>query len=37
VFRVIRNEIPTLEQLGMPLAVRRLSQLSNGLEYFIRP
>src|SRR5205814_2050417 len=31
VFRVIKNEIPTLDLLGMPKAVERLTRLNNGL------
>ena len=31
VFRVIPNKVPTLEDLHLPLAVKRLSQLNNGL------
>jgi twitching motility protein PilT len=31
VFRVIRNVVPTMEDLRLPPAVRRLTQLSNGL------
>jgi twitching motility protein PilT len=31
VFRVIRNVVPSLEELNIPPAVRRLTQLSNGL------
>jgi twitching motility protein PilT len=31
VFRVIRNVVPSLEDLKIPPAVRRLTQLSNGL------
>src|ERR687883_102323 len=31
VFRVIKNEVPTLDQLGMPRAVDRLTRLNNGL------
>src|SRR5438105_13280938 len=37
VFRVIPNRLPTLEQLGLPLAVRRLSQLNNGLVLVTGP
>src|SRR5438445_7024733 len=37
VFRVIRNEVPTLEMLGLPLAVKRLTQLSNGLVLVTGP
>src|SRR5437660_2651783 len=31
VFRVIRNEVPTIEELNLPGAVKRLTQLANGL------
>src|ERR1041384_4365632 len=31
VFRVIPNKLPTMVDLGLPLAVKRLSQLNNGL------
>src|SRR5438128_5936319 len=37
VFRVIKNEIPTLEQLNLPLAVKRLTQLNNGLVLVTGP
>ena len=37
VFRVIRNTIPTLEELLMPPAVRALTQLSNGLVLVTGP
>jgi len=37
VFRVIKNEIPTLEQLGMPAAVKRLTELNNGLVLVTGP
>ena len=37
VFRVIPNHCPTLEQLGMPLAVKRLSMLNNGLVLVTGP
>jgi twitching motility protein PilT len=37
VFRVIKNEIPTLEQLGMPLAVKRLTDVNNGLVLVTGP
>jgi twitching motility protein PilT len=37
VFRVIRNEVPTLEELGMPPAVKRLTQLANGLVLVTGP
>ncbi len=31
VFRVIRNELPSLDELGLPEVVRRLDKLKNGL------
>lgn len=31
VFRVIPNQVPTMEELRLPLAVKRLTQLNNGL------
>src|ERR1700682_6125669 len=37
VFRVIPNRLPTLEELGLPLAVKRLTQLSNGLVLVTGP
>ena len=37
VFRVIKNEVPTLEQLGMPRAVERLTRLNNGLVLVTGP
>ncbi|MCA1827807.1 MAG: type IV pilus twitching motility protein PilT [Myxococcales bacterium] len=37
VFRVIPNQCPTMEQLGMPLAVKRLSMLNNGLVLVTGP
>ncbi len=37
VFRVIPNDVPTLEQLNLPPAVRRLTQLSNGLVLVTGP
>jgi twitching motility protein PilT len=37
VFRVIPNEVPTLEQLNLPPAVVRLTQLSNGLVLVTGP
>ncbi|HUJ24777.1 MAG TPA: PilT/PilU family type 4a pilus ATPase [Myxococcales bacterium] len=37
VFRVIPNEVPTMEKLGLPLAVKRLSQLNNGLVLVTGP
>jgi twitching motility protein PilT len=37
VFRVIPNEVPTLEKLNLPPAVRRLTQLSNGLVLVTGP
>jgi twitching motility protein PilT len=37
VFRVIKNEIPTVEELGMPPAVKRLTQLNNGLVLVTGP
>src|ERR1700693_2774392 len=37
VCRVIPNEVPTLEQLNLPPAVRRLTQLSNGLVLVTGP
>src|SRR3954469_10078519 len=37
VFRVIPNEVPTLEQLNLPPAVRKLTQLSNGLVLVTGP
>ena len=37
VFRVIPNRTPTLEELNMPLAVKRLSQLNNGLVLVTGP
>jgi twitching motility protein PilT len=37
VFRVIKNELPTLEQLGLPKSVKRLTQLNNGLVLVTGP
>src|SRR5713101_8618479 len=37
VFRVIKNEIPTLDELGMPAAVKRLTDLNNGLVLVTGP
>jgi twitching motility protein PilT len=37
VFRVIPNQLPTLDKLGMPLAVKRLTQLNNGLVLITGP
>ncbi len=37
VFRVIPNEIPTMDELRLPLAVKRLTQLSNGLVLVTGP
>ena len=37
VFRVIPNHVPTLEELALPPAVRRLSQLHNGLVLVTGP
>src|SRR5205085_9361845 len=37
VFRVIPNKLPTMEELGLPLAVKRLSQLNNGLVLVTGP
>jgi twitching motility protein PilT len=37
VFRVIPNQLPTLEQLGLPPAVKRLTQLNNGLVLVTGP
>ena len=37
VFRVIPNEVPTLEKLNLPLAVKRLTMLSNGLVLVTGP
>ena len=37
VFRVIRNSVPTLEELLMPPAVRALTQLANGLVLVTGP
>ncbi len=37
VFRVIKNEIPTLDDLGMPAAVKRLTELNNGLVLVTGP
>jgi twitching motility protein PilT len=37
VFRVIPNQLPTLDKLGMPLAVRRLTKLNNGLVLVTGP
>ena len=37
VFRVIKNEVPTLDQLAMPKAVERLTRLNNGLVLVTGP
>ena len=37
VFRVIPNEVPTMEKLGLPLSVKRLSLLNNGLVLVTGP
>jgi twitching motility protein PilT len=37
VFRVIKNQIPTLDQLGMSAAVKRLTELNNGLVLVTGP
>src|SRR4051812_27722627 len=37
VFRVIPNQLPTLDQLGLPPAVKRLTQLNNGLVLISGP
>ena len=37
VFRVIPNEVPTLEKLNLPPAVKRLTQLANGLVLVTGP
>ncbi len=37
VFRVIPNEVPTLESLNLPPAVKRLTMLSNGLVLVTGP
>ena len=37
VFRVIPNKVPTLEELNLPPAVKRLTQLSNGLVLVTGP
>src|SRR5712664_2143290 len=37
VFRVIPNKVPTLEELQLPLAVKRLTQLGNGLVLVTGP
>ena len=37
VFRVIKNEVPTLDELGMPAAVKRLTDLNNGLVLVTGP
>ncbi|TMK95460.1 MAG: PilT/PilU family type 4a pilus ATPase [Actinobacteria bacterium] len=37
VFRVIKNEIPTLDELNLPLSVKRLTQLNNGLVLVTGP
>jgi twitching motility protein PilT len=37
VFRVIPNQVPTLEKLNLPPSVRRLTQLSNGLVLVTGP
>ena len=37
VFRVIPNKVPTLDELNLPLALRRLTQLTNGLVLVTGP
>src|SRR6267142_2626551 len=37
VFRVIPNKVPTLDELQLPLAVKRLTQLGNGLVLVTGP
>jgi len=37
VFRVIPNKVPTMEELQLPLAVKKLTQLSNGLVLVTGP
>jgi twitching motility protein PilT len=37
VFRVIPNQLPTMDELGLPPAVKRLSQLNNGLVLVTGP
>ena len=37
VFRVIRNVVPTLEELHLPVAVKKLSKLTNGLVLVTGP
>src|SRR2546428_12431826 len=37
VFRVIPNKVPTLDELNLPLALRRLTQLANGLAQVTGP
>ena len=37
VFRVIPNKVPTMEDLRLPLAVKRLTQLNNGLVLVTGP
>src|SRR5438067_5594869 len=37
VFRVIKNQIPTLDELGMSAAVKRLTELNNGLVLVTGP
>jgi twitching motility protein PilT len=37
VFRVIPNKVPTVEDLRLPLAVKRLTQLANGLVLVTGP
>jgi len=37
VFRVIPNKVPTLEELNLPPAVKRLTQLANGLVLVTGP
>ena len=37
VFRVIPNKVPTLGELRLPLAVKRLTQLGNGLVLVTGP
>jgi twitching motility protein PilT len=36
-FRIIRRRVPTLDDLGMPPAVRKLSELTNGLVIVTGP
>jgi twitching motility protein PilT len=37
VFRVIRNRLPTLEELGFPVVMKRFSELQNGLVIVTGP